>query len=91
MTGVTISMLRMTFSVVGTHILNVINSSILRWELPPPLQTAVVVPLHKGGDQGRGAVILRDVSGSVFGSGSGSGSGSSPKLNVPAARCHLRN
>ena len=48
--GITIDMLRMTFSVVGPHILNVVNSSIVRCELPPAWQTAEVIPVHKGGD-----------------------------------------
>ena len=48
--GITIAMLRTTFRVVGPHILHVINSSITRCELPPAWQTAVVIPLHNGGD-----------------------------------------
>ena len=48
--GITIAMLRMTFSVVGPHILHVVNSCIARCELPPAWQTAIVIPLHKGGD-----------------------------------------
>ena len=40
----------MTFSVVGPHILHVINSCIARCELPPSWRAATVVPLHKGGD-----------------------------------------
>ena len=48
--GITISMIRMTFSVVGPHILHVVNSCITRCELPPAWRAATVVPLHKGGD-----------------------------------------
>ena len=48
--GITIAMLRMTFSVVGPHVLHVVNSCIARCELPPAWQTAIVIPLHKGGD-----------------------------------------
>ena len=48
--GITISMIRLTFSVVGPHILHLINSAISRCELPPSWKTATFVPLHKGGD-----------------------------------------
>ena len=49
--GITIDMLRMTFPVVGPHLLHVINSSITRAELPPSWRAATVVPLYKGGDK----------------------------------------
>ena len=48
--GITISMIRMSFGVIVPHILHVINSSIVRCELPSAWRAAIVVPLHKGGD-----------------------------------------
>ena len=48
--GITIGMIRTTFSVVGPHILHVVNSCITRCELPTSWRAASVVPLHKGGN-----------------------------------------
>ena len=49
--GITIEMLRMTFPVVGPHLLKLINASIVRCELPRAWKVAAVVPLHKKGDR----------------------------------------
>ena len=48
--GITISMLRATFPVVGPHLLSVINSSIVTCEVPRQWKSAIVTPLHKKGD-----------------------------------------
>ena len=48
--GIPIAMLRMTFPVIGPHILHVINSSITSAELPPSWRAAAVVPIFKSGD-----------------------------------------
>ena len=48
--GITVPMLKMTFSVVGPHLLHVVNSCIATCELPPAWRMADVIPLHKGGD-----------------------------------------
>ena len=47
--GVTIGMLRMTFPVIGPHLLNVINSSLVSGKLPAEWKVARVIPLHKSG------------------------------------------
>ena len=48
---ITMEMLRMTFPVVGPHLLKLINASIVRCELPRAWKVAAVVPLHKKGDR----------------------------------------
>ena len=47
--GVTIGMLRVTFPVIGPHLLNVINSSLVSGKLPAEWKVARVIPLHKSG------------------------------------------
>ena len=47
--GITIDMLRMTFAVIGPHLLDVINSSLISGQLPTEWKLATVVPLHKSG------------------------------------------
>ena len=47
--GVTIGMLRMTFPLIGPHLLNVINSSLVSGKLPAEWKVARVIPLHKSG------------------------------------------
>ncbi|XP_043210133.1 uncharacterized protein LOC122375044 [Amphibalanus amphitrite] len=47
--GVTIGMLRMTFPVIGPHLLNIINASLVSGELPAEWKVARVLPLHKSG------------------------------------------
>ena len=42
--------MKMTFSVVGPHLLHIINSCITNCELPPDWRAATVIPLHKSGD-----------------------------------------
>lgn len=50
--GVTVQMLRATFSVVGPHLLHVINSSLRTGEVQARWKEACVVPLFKKGDRG---------------------------------------
>ena len=47
--GITIEMLRMTFEVTGSHLLSVVNSSIVSGELPVSWKIATVSPIHKAG------------------------------------------
>ena len=47
--GVTIGMLRMTFPVVGPHLLSVVNASLVSGKLPAEWKVASVIPLHKSG------------------------------------------
>ena len=47
--GITVSMLKMTFQVVGPHLLHFINRSIVDGELPPEWKVATVTPLFKSG------------------------------------------
>ena len=47
--GITVSMLKLTFPVVGPHLLHVINRSIVDGELPPEWKVASVTPLLKSG------------------------------------------
>ena len=47
--GITISMLRMTFPVIGPHLLNVVNASLVSGKLPAEWKVARVIPLHKSG------------------------------------------
>ena len=47
--GVTIGMLRMTFPVIGPHLMNVINASLVSGKLPAEWKVARVIPLHKFG------------------------------------------
>ena len=49
--GITIAMLRMTFPVVGPHLLHIINNSIIHSELPPSWKAATIIPLYKSGDK----------------------------------------
>ena len=49
--GITIEMLRMTFPVVGPHLLKMINSSISQCDVPREWKVATVVPLFKKGDR----------------------------------------
>ena len=48
--GITVSMLKMTFPVVGPHLLHVINRSIVEGVLPAEWKVASVTPLFKSGD-----------------------------------------
>ena len=48
--GITIEMLKLTFPVVGPHLLHIINSSIINCDLPEQWKSATVTPLHKKGD-----------------------------------------
>ena len=47
--GVTIAMLRMTFSAIGPHLLHVINASIVSGVVPAAWKIATVVPFYKSG------------------------------------------
>ena len=47
--GVTIAMLRMTFSAIGPHLTHVIKASIVSGVVPAALKIATVVPFHKSG------------------------------------------
>ena len=47
--GITVAMLRMTFSVVGPHLLNIINSSLTSGVIPVCWKTATVMPIFKSG------------------------------------------
>ena len=49
--GITIDMLRVTFPVVGPHLLKLINTCIVHCDLPPEWKVATVVPLFKKGDR----------------------------------------
>ena len=49
--GITTAMLRQTFSVVGPHLLHVVNASIVSGTVPPDWKLAVVTPLHKSGSK----------------------------------------
>ena len=48
---ITTAMLRQTFSVVGPHLLHVVNASIVSGTVPPDWKLAVVTPLHKSGSK----------------------------------------
>ena len=50
--GITIAMLKMTFPVIGSHLLHVVNNSITHFELPPSWKSATIIPLHKSRDEG---------------------------------------
>ena len=47
--GVTIGMLRMTWSVIAPHVLEVVNASLVSGVLPGEWKRATVVPIHKSG------------------------------------------
>ena len=47
--GITIAMIRMTFPVIGPHLLHIVNDSIKSGTLPDAWKTAKVLPLHKSG------------------------------------------
>ena len=49
--GVTIQMLRMTFPVVGPHLLQVVNCSLETGQVPSMWKTASVLPKFKSGDR----------------------------------------
>ena len=49
--GVTIQMLRMTFPVVGPHLLEVVNSSLVTGQVPRMWKIATVLPTYKTGDR----------------------------------------
>ena len=48
--GITVQMLRCTFSVVGPHLLKLINHCIINCDLPDQWKAATVTALHKKGD-----------------------------------------
>ena len=48
--GITIHMLRCTFSVVGPHLLKIVNHCIARCDFPDQWKAAIVTALHKKGD-----------------------------------------
>ena len=45
--GITIAMIRMTFPVIGPHLLHIVNESIVSGTLPDEWKVAKVLPLHK--------------------------------------------
>ena len=45
--GVTIAMLRMTWPVIGPHLLDVVNSSLVSGSVPEVWKRVLVVPIHK--------------------------------------------
>ena len=47
--GVTVGMLRMTWPVIGPHVLAVVNASLVSGVLPNDWKRATVVPIHKSG------------------------------------------
>ena len=47
--GITLSMLRQTFPVIGPHLLHVINASIVSGTVPSEWKLAIITPLHKSG------------------------------------------
>ena len=47
--GITVQMLRLTFPVIGPHLLHLVNKSIVSGELPRDWKLAVVTPLFKSG------------------------------------------
>ena len=49
--GVTVHMLRMTFPVIGPHLLNVINCSLVTGQVPSMWKIAVIQPVFKSGDR----------------------------------------
>ena len=49
--GITIEMLKMTFAVVGPHLLHIINSCIRNCDMPVKWKAATVTPLYKKGDR----------------------------------------
>ena len=49
--GITIEMLRLTFAVVGPHLLHIINSCIVKCDMPLQWKAAIVTPLFKKGDR----------------------------------------
>ena len=49
--GITIEMLKMTFAVVGPHLLHIINSCIRGCDMPAEWKAATVTPLYKKGDR----------------------------------------
>ena len=49
--GITVDMLRMTFAVVGPHLLHLVNSCITKCDMPTEWKSAVVIPLYKKGDR----------------------------------------
>ena len=50
--GITIEMLKLTFAVVGPHLLHIVNSCITNCDMPLQWKAATVTPLHKKGDRG---------------------------------------
>ena len=48
--GITVSMLKMTFPVIGPHLLHIINRSIVDGQLPAEWKVASVTPLFKSGN-----------------------------------------
>ena len=48
--GITVQMLRLTFPVIGPHLLHLVNSSIVSGQLPCDWKLAVVTPLFKSGN-----------------------------------------
>ena len=64
--GITIDMLRLTFPVIGPHLLQVINSSITSGALPSEWKVATVTPIFKSGcntDPGNYRICLERTSG----------------------------
>ena len=49
--GITVEMLRMTFAVVGPHLLHIVNSCITKCDMPALWKSADVIPLYKKGDR----------------------------------------
>lgn len=50
--GITVQMLRITFPVVGPHLLKLVNRSLVDFDLPQQWKTAVVTALYKRRDAG---------------------------------------
>ena len=48
--GITVGMLRQTFSVIGPHLLRIVNGTIRAGKLPDDWKVAMVTPLFKSGD-----------------------------------------
>ena len=48
--GITVGMLRQTFSVIGPHLLRIVNGTIRAGNLPDDWKVAMVTPLFKSGD-----------------------------------------
>ena len=49
--GVTVQLIRLTFPVIATHLLHIVNDSLASGRVPAAWKTAIVNPLFKGGDR----------------------------------------